>query len=49
MIATTSGEAPDWLIATTSERCSRGEAPYNEMTDGVLRPTDNRWRRANTN
>ena len=40
MTATTSGDAPDWLMPMTSDRSSRGCAPYSEMTDGVPSPTD---------
>ena len=48
MTATTSGEAPDWLMPTTSDRSSRGWAPYNEMTDGVPSPTDSACRTPST-
>ena len=37
---TMSGDAPDCEMPITSERSSRGRAPYSEMTDGVPRPTD---------
>ncbi len=48
MTATTSGEAPDWLMPTTSDRSSRGSAPYSEITDGALSPTDSAWRTPST-
>ena len=48
MTPTTSGDAPDWLIPTTSARSSRGSAPYNEMTDGVPSPTDSPCRTPST-
>ncbi len=46
--ATTSGDAPDWLMPMTSDRSSRGCAPYNEMTDGVPSPTDRSCRTPST-
>ena len=48
MTPTTSGEAPDCEMPMTSERSSRGRAPYSEMTDGVPSPTDSPCRMPST-
>jgi hypothetical protein len=40
---TTSGDAPDWLIPTTSERPNRGARPYSDTSDGAASATGRRW------
>ena len=46
--ATMSGEAPDWLMARTRVRVSRGSAPYTDTTDGVASPTVSPFRTPST-
>ena len=48
MTATISGDAPDWLMPTTSASVKSGTTPYSDTTEGVPSPTDSLLRTPST-